>query len=313
MYDYAITSARKLNPSWTENRTQPLSWGEIENRPYLRSIYGYALALHTLRRNDEAIEQGEKLLRWNRNDNQGMRKLLCNWYLQENKLEDCLQLLREQDTECDSDLAYTDVLIQFLRWKRGKYSNDPENRSVQKALFKAIENNHFIPDLLLDDNYKEKVNEYYSPGGLSEAEGYVNRSYETWRHHPDALEWLRSQKFSGGSKVPDEMHLIQMLNNDNMNILVKCKHTDLHGCNQVVSALRVTQNRERCVGCALADFVYPDELNNGYHEPSNPILMHNNGMGDPDYDSIRGWRKTKYSDVLEIPFWKIILQFLNEV
>ena len=117
-----------------------------------------------VRRNDEAIEQGEKLLRWNPSDNQGMRKLLCNWYLQENNTEDCLQLLREQNAGCDSDLAYTDVLIQFLRWKRGKYRHDSENRSVKKALFKALQNNYYIPDLLLDDNYKEMTHEYYSPG-----------------------------------------------------------------------------------------------------------------------------------------------------
>jgi tetratricopeptide (TPR) repeat protein len=309
MYQHAIASARKLNPSWTENRSQTLEWGEVSHRPYLRSIFGYACALHGVGRNTEAIEQSENLLRWNPNDNQGVRKIVCNWYLQENNIEDCLHLLRDHDTGHDSYLAYTDVLVQFLRWKRGKRCHDQENHSVQKALYKAIGANPYIPDMLLAEYYEEKIHDYLSPGETSEAESYANKAREVWRAHPDSLDWLRSQKFEGGSKVPDEMDLIKMLNNSNghTDILVKSEHTDLHGRGRTVTTLKVTQKRDNCVGCGCSDFLWPDELNRP-HKRSNAILMHHNKFSRGEDK----WRKTKYSNVLEVPFWKVILQFVDE-
>ncbi|KAL3932151.1 MAG: hypothetical protein SGARI_004038, partial [Bacillariaceae sp.] len=68
MYDNAIKSARKLNPSWTEDRTEPLEWGHVEHRPYLRALQGRAIAIHECGRIEEAIEEAQKLLKWHQNN-----------------------------------------------------------------------------------------------------------------------------------------------------------------------------------------------------------------------------------------------------
>jgi len=114
MHDTAILCARKLNPTWSDDRSDELSWGEIENRPYLRALLGRAQCLKNTGKRDEAIRQAKKIMRLNPGDNQGVRKLLCSWFLEARDTEGCTNLLRKFDTKDDACLAYTDVLLPNL-------------------------------------------------------------------------------------------------------------------------------------------------------------------------------------------------------
>lgn len=53
-----------------------LPWGHIDNRPFLRCMYGYGLCLWRLGRFAEAAEVFERMLRLNPKDNQGVRFLI---------------------------------------------------------------------------------------------------------------------------------------------------------------------------------------------------------------------------------------------
>jgi tetratricopeptide (TPR) repeat protein len=53
-----------------------LAWGHIENRPFLRCLHGYGLALWRLDRFAEATRVFERMLWLSPNDNQGIRFLL---------------------------------------------------------------------------------------------------------------------------------------------------------------------------------------------------------------------------------------------
>ena len=53
-----------------------LRWGHVDNRPYLRCMYGYGLCLWRLDRYDEAGRVFEKMLWLNPSDNQGVRFLI---------------------------------------------------------------------------------------------------------------------------------------------------------------------------------------------------------------------------------------------
>jgi len=50
-----------------------LPWGLIDNRPFLRCLYGYGLCLWRLERFDEAGDVFERILWLNPSDNQGAR------------------------------------------------------------------------------------------------------------------------------------------------------------------------------------------------------------------------------------------------
>lgn len=55
-------------------------------------------------------------------------------------------------------------------------------------------------------------------------------------------------------------------------------------------------------------FFWPRQLNQPY-QCSSDILVHNNDS-NADHDS--RWRNTKYIDVLEVPYWRVLLQFCDD-
>ena len=313
MYDTAILCARTLNPTWSDDRSEELSWGEMGNRPYMRALLGRAFCLKDTGERDEAIRQAKKLMRLNPGDNQGVRKLLCSWFLEAKDTEGCTNLLRKFNTADDACLAYTDVMLQYLRWKK----DDVVENDVRLALYTAIQTNPFVPDILgrvhglendndvdEDDEDSDSNDGYYSPGGSDEAKMYAKESRKLWKKYPDALSWMLSLKFSP-KKVPEESDLINLLRSG-VNLRVKCLHTDIDGLDTMVSTLIGTQRRNKCIGCALPDFYWPRQLNHP-HQPASDILIHNNVFGTG-----KKWRRTAYCDVEEVPYWQILLKFYAE-
>jgi tetratricopeptide (TPR) repeat protein len=71
--------------SLSDDFSDVLAWGLIDNRPFLRCMHGYGLCLWRLGRFDEAGHIFEKMLRLNPSDNQGVRffidevKAKTNW------------------------------------------------------------------------------------------------------------------------------------------------------------------------------------------------------------------------------------------
>ena len=304
MFETSILCARKLNPTWTEDRKEELPWGEIDNRPYLRSLCGRAHALKDLDRIDDAIVQAKKLLNSNPNDNQGIRLLLCSWFLEAGDTQGCTNLLTKYDTSHDTFLAYSNVLLQFLRWKQDNAIED----DVRRALFLALKENPFVPDLLTSRTVEEKYHDYISPGGICEAESYANDAHRVWHKHPTSIDWLKSQKFDG-NKAPSELDLINLLKSG-VRFQIESLHTDLDGKDSTFSSLIPTQRRERCFGCGCPDFIWPQQLSQP-HKYNADILMHNNGETN-QYRTESRWRKTKYRDITEVPFWSIILRFYED-
>jgi len=308
MYENAIICARKLNSTWTEDRSDELSWGDIENRPYLRAVSGRAQVLKDVGKKEEAITQAKKLIRWNPSDNQGMRQLLCSWYLETGDTEGCTNLLRKYEESLCTSLSYSDVLLQFLRWKK----DDVVENDVKRALYAALKTNPFVPDLITAAKMKKKLHEYISPGEISDAESYAYDARRVWRMHPESVEWLSAQKLPGNS-IPREQDLIELLRSGK-TFRMKCTHTDsVDSSAKITSFVTGTQKRKRCIGCGLSDFFWPRQLDQP-HKTSADIIFHDNARNEHyQFDSRTDrWRRTKYSDVVEVPYWKILLQFYEE-
>ena len=311
MYDTAILCARKLNPTWSDDRSDVLSWGDTENRPYLRALLFRAQCLKHTGKREEAIRQAKMIMRLNPGDNQGVRKLLCSWFLEAKDTEGCTNLLRKYETKGDACLAYTDVLLQYLRWKK----DDVVENDVRRAFYTAIQTNPFVPDILgrvqgiedddafSDDEDSGSNDGCYSPGGSDEAKMYAKDSRKLWKKYPDAISWMKTLKF-GSSKAPRENDLIDLLRSG-VKLCVKCIHTDIDGVEDdpIESTLIGTQRRNECIGCGCPDFHWPRYLNQP-HEPSSDILIHNNVFG-----TVERWRRTAYRDITEVPYWEVLLQF----
>ncbi|KAL7449451.1 hypothetical protein ACHAXS_000203, partial [Conticribra weissflogii] len=222
-FDTAILCARKLNPTWSEDRRKALT-NDVEHRPYFRSLRGRAHALKWSGKIIDAIIQGKKLILLQQRGGAGMGIPLCGWYLESGNTEGVSNLLRKFGTY-NTSFAYHDVLLQFLLWRR----DDAVEFDVDKALYTALKHNPYVPDIVISDDSKQDSNDngYCSVGSLSEAKTYVTDFGQLWMKHPELIEWLKEKKNEGG-KVPTEFDLIRLLKSG-VNFGMICTHSDLDG------------------------------------------------------------------------------------
>ena len=68
-------------------------WGITETRPFMRATHGLADALYDAGQTHEAIAQYQELLRFNPNDNQGVRYQLTPLLLANNREAEAVELL----------------------------------------------------------------------------------------------------------------------------------------------------------------------------------------------------------------------------
>jgi len=179
-------------------------------------------------------------------------------------------------------------------------------KDVKQALHNALKTNPHVPNLITGKKMEERIHDYISPGGINEAERYTVDTKKLWSKYPGAISWLRDQKSIGGN-VPNENDLIDLLKSGKV-FLMECSHTDLDNNGRMTSIVQGTQRRTCCFGCACPDFVWPRQLDQP-HQTSADIFFHDNG-GTKDLSD--RWRRTKYSDVLNVPYWNIFLQFYED-
>ncbi len=164
-----------------------LPWGWLGNRPFLRAAHGYGLALERQKRIFETCEVFERMLRWNPNDNQGIRHLLPEVYLNARAPTKARAALEKIGP--DGMNLYTMCLIEVL---------DGRRREALRWLCRAVGHNPYVPDLVLSRETFASldVGDHVAMGGQDEAAEYLRRLIPQWRKK-EALEFLRRLLMSG--------------------------------------------------------------------------------------------------------------------
>ena len=160
-----------------------LDWGWLENRPFLRCLDG--LAIRTLEDGDidKAKSMFEELLSFNPNDNQGVRELIIEIYLEQNDLKKALDLCKKYPDDFLVGISYGYPLILF---KMGK------QKQASKAVNKVIKKSPKVAKELLKKSHKKpqsKIPGYISVGEWDEAYNYWKRYGKFWDEN--TLEWLK--------------------------------------------------------------------------------------------------------------------------
>jgi tetratricopeptide (TPR) repeat protein len=193
-------------------------------RPYLRSLHGYMLVCHKLGKKQEACKIAELLLRLNPSDNQGIRSILPSWYLELGQTDAAKKLLSAFDTEYDTSLAYTNVLLQYQLYQKGQINSSV----MEKALKIALECNQYVAFMLTKDEFTYAQQDYNTPGGLCEANSYCEDGHAVWHSISGAVDWLKSVKKRCGSK-PSEEVLVDVLKSTAVSM--KCVFQDYRSSN----------------------------------------------------------------------------------
>ena len=95
-YERAFEIGSKALPTDFDGR---IEWIRLDNRPFLRAAYGLALVRLKTGKRTEAIRLMEQLLRWNPNDNQGVRLSIGSEYLRAGHRTKAGKVLREHADE----------------------------------------------------------------------------------------------------------------------------------------------------------------------------------------------------------------------
>jgi tetratricopeptide (TPR) repeat protein len=159
-------------------------WGMLEARPYMRARAGLAQCLWLMGKREEAVSHYLKLLKVNRNDNQGIRYLLATSLLDMGKI-DALQELLGQYDEPTAAWLYTKALVAYV--KRG------DSVEARKLLKEALDHNsHVVPYLLGKKKLPGKVPERIGFGDKDEAVAYAAEFGPGWHQTGGAVDWLAS-------------------------------------------------------------------------------------------------------------------------
>lgn len=155
-------------------------WGISATRPYMRARFGLAESLTAIGRVDEGIEHYQELLRFNPNDNQGVRYLLLPKLLAAGRDLDAARLLKEFDEE-SANWAYARALLAFRLSGR--------SAAASRELRGAFRANAHVPELLGSDAPIPQP-PHYAPGSFEEACVAADELRPAFQATPGALDWI---------------------------------------------------------------------------------------------------------------------------
>ncbi|MCS6758770.1 MAG: hypothetical protein MO852_06865 [Candidatus Devosia euplotis] len=169
-------------------------WGFHQTRPYMRAKQGLALALRDNGRRKLAIAHAEDMLRLNPNDNQGMRDVLLNWYIQNDQDKKALTLIKRYRVDESAAMVWGGALLAFRQ--------DGRSDAANGALAAAGASNPFVTALVAGQRkLPRKMPDYYSPGEPSEAIVYWAAARDGWMGTSGAVAWVIEQVEAGSLTV----------------------------------------------------------------------------------------------------------------
>ncbi|QDI90375.1 hypothetical protein EPH95_03600 [Salicibibacter halophilus] len=180
-FEGMINGEAELGYAFFENNRGQF-WGLTETRPYMRAKQGYAETCELIGDSKLAIDQYREMLELNPIDNQGIRYLLLETLIDNEKYGVAKELIDEYD-EPTANMSYNRAYAEYMLngW----------TKQAKKYLQEAINFNSHVPDYLLG---KRKIPEA-SPGliGLgeeTEAIEYVQSYVELWQMERELMQKL---------------------------------------------------------------------------------------------------------------------------
>lgn len=167
------------------NEKSKLEWGWIENRPFLKAYHHKGLLTLDRGETEEAINIFNNLLSWNPNDNQGVRSILADIYVNNKKWDDMLQLSAKYPEDCEPSMCFGLALALFKK---------REETKAKLQLSKSIKYFSLCGKILLEDNPKEPESEipgYITHGGQDQAYEFWTQQGKVWKEEK-VRNWLLS-------------------------------------------------------------------------------------------------------------------------
>lgn len=167
------------------NEKSKLEWGWTENRPFLRACHMQGLALLNDKKLDEAIKLFNKMITWNPNDNQGIRDILSDIYVNNNMANEMITLSEKYPSDYSPSMNFG---LAFALYKKG------DKEKAIASLKKAINNFPLCGKILLEKDPKRPKSDmpgYITMGGPDQAYEFWKEQGKAWKEE-DVRRWLES-------------------------------------------------------------------------------------------------------------------------
>lgn len=160
-----------------------IEWGWLENRPFLRMIHASVLALLAARKRPQAIERMECLLKWNPEDNQGLRFILGPELLREGKIRSARSSLEK----CAVEYPPARYELGLLHFREKEFA-----LAAHSFRLGFLENG-YIAEVLTGTPSPLPLAIWHSSNFAEPdmARDYVNRQGDLWKKTPAAIAFLR--------------------------------------------------------------------------------------------------------------------------
>lgn len=149
-----------------------IRWVGLNNRPFLRSCQILGLEYQRIKEYDKALSLYEEALKYNPNDNQGLRSSALECHFLKKDFLNVKNLLDKYSDDYSIDFLVAKVIINIT---------DNNNNLAIKNLEEVKKQNKYIVKVIKKENIKSEKDEFRSNfgiavGSLQEAEDYYKRN-----------------------------------------------------------------------------------------------------------------------------------------
>lgn len=184
----AYMLGRLCLPKEFETGRQKLSWGNLDNRPFLRSCQILGLEYQDRKQYQEATYYYREVLDYNESDNQGVRYLLLQCLFSLKDYDTAVIFLKKYKEYWGIDFVYGRLLLAII--------ND-EKMKIEPLLRDALKCNKFVPQEIIKSKHIAPP-DFNISGGFPI--GSEDEAYGYWKCNKTILSDKRIKSFFEGIK-----------------------------------------------------------------------------------------------------------------
>ncbi len=183
LVDIAVEAGERAIAPQTFIEDRGHFWSILKTRPYIRARFQRAEWARRMCKWQEAAEEYQAIMEFNKNDNLGCRHLLMICLLHLNDKDELLKLSEQHEDERSAIVLYTRPLLAF------KYQ-DPNSSAAHNLARQALKANRYVPlELYRYDGFIYNIDKY-ALGSEDEAMHYSDLFGRFWHKTEGAVDWL---------------------------------------------------------------------------------------------------------------------------
>jgi tetratricopeptide (TPR) repeat protein len=188
---FALTSyllGKNVFPKEFNSNVMKISWMDMNNRPFLRACQILGSEFQQRNQTNRAIELFEENLKYNPNDNQGIRYQLLECYLQQKGFDKFKELLDRYDEDYSVDFLYGKLIYAIFQ---------NEGKLTDKLIIDAKKCNRYVITELGKDEHIKPEQKVLHWGAISEGIGVdpIQEAYEYWWRNKKVLNLKKVKGF----------------------------------------------------------------------------------------------------------------------